>query len=102
MGSRERTVATLSALIFSVVGNLCQLYSGKPVTFDLGRRALTPEELGLQVAEQLQSFVSNLTCPTAFQSPAASCGTCEEPPTGRVDLSRWRPRAEWPLWRTRR
>ena len=77
MGGRERTVATLSALIFSVVGNLCQLYAGKPVAFDLsGQHALAPQELGLQVAGHLESFVHNLTCPVDKRAAPPSCESC--------------------------
>ena len=78
MGGRERLVATPSALIFSIVGNLCQLYSGKPVSYDLSsRHALTAEELGLHVAGQLRAFVGNLTCPADHQPVAASCAACD-------------------------
>ena len=74
---RSSTLTVLSALLLSIGGNLCQLYSGKPLLYSGTATELPSAGTIAEVLQrELSAYVSNTTCPSRSSSLEDSCPAC--------------------------
>ena len=74
---RSSTLTVLSALLLSIGGNLCQLYSGKPLLYSGTATELPSAGTIAEVLQrELSAYASNTTCPSRSSSVEDSCPAC--------------------------